>query len=164
MPTATKTITLASGTNIKIALTRDVQDDVAYADGYNITVGRKIYERTEIVLHTKDGKIERADRMRILKGKLDEKHIAQGAYAQIGNGLIRKNTYDQITAALAELDTQIGKSDEYLALKQAEAERKARGEENLKRMEVEMRQRESSPGWCKKCKDWTYGDCGHRTN
>lgn len=161
MPTATRTITRSSGAIIEVSLTRDVIDNVSYADGYNINLGRKAYERTNITV-TVNGKSAGGNRLEVLSGPADKSLIAKGVYATAGDALLGKHAYDAIVAALAELDAEVGKSDEYLAIERAEAARKAQGEENERRMEAEMRQREKQSGWCKKCQDWTYGDCGHR--
>lgn len=152
MTTATRTISRKSGAKIEITLTRDVIDNISYADGYNINLGRKIDERTSIVLTMPDGKRESGSTVNVLSPiPANKAMIAKGAYAALGKACFSKDAYDEIVAALAELDAQVGKSDEYVALKQAEAERKARGEENLKRMAADQARREQHPGWCKKC-------------
>lgn len=165
MATATRTINRTSGAKIEVTLRRDVIDDIAWADGYNINLGRKISERTDICVTLPDGHKEYGERASLLNGRYPQqaKMIAKGAYACINPRMtISKDAYEQIVAALADLDAEAGKSDEYLAIRAAEAERKARGEENERRMAAEQQERENHPGYCKRCQDYTYGDCSHR--
>jgi hypothetical protein len=163
MATATKTILRKSGTKIEISLTRDEIDNISFADGDNINLGRKIAERTSITLTMPNGQREYGSQPTVLDTRRvsNKALIAQGAYASIGNACFQKDAYDEIMAALAELDAQIGKSDEYMILKQAEEDSKARGEANERRLAAEQTERESRPGYCRRCHDYTYGDCGH---
>jgi hypothetical protein len=162
MATATKTITRNSGAKITVKITRSVVDDTAFADGYNIKLGRKTSDSLDITIITPDGK--KAYGWQI--SKCGQTMQAKGAYAQVGNAYISEDAYNEIMAAIAELDAELVAQDpEYAMLKQAEikaeANRQARAEENLNRMAAEQAAHEAQPGWCRKCHDWTYGDCGH---
>lgn len=163
MATATRTINRKSGAKIEITLTRDVIDDIAYADGYNIKVGRKLVDRTEIVMTTADGHKERGNAVAVLNPKFSAQAIQKGAYAYINpRAYLSRDAYDLVMAALAELEAEVGKSDEYRALEQAQARRLARAEADSRQMAAEQAARAQQPGWCQRCGDWTYGDCGHR--
>jgi hypothetical protein len=127
---ATKTLTTKTGSTIQINFERRVQDKVAYADGYNIVVGREIVELTEIIL-SKEGKVIASGReLSMLSPKIpsNAKYIAQGAVARVGEAFVRQEVADKIAAALAELDAENPKSEEQLAIEQAKAEAHARWE------------------------------------
>lgn len=160
MATATRTIERKSGTKVIVTMTRDVVDEIAYADGYNIPVGRQIISRTEIKLVTPDGKAKYGDSVTICDPKYYAKEIAKGGYAMLVHDVyMSKDLYEQVVAALAEVDAEIGKSDEYIAIEQAAAAKTQRIIEASKTADPHSKQ----SGWCSRCHDWTYGDCGHTT-
>lgn len=166
MATVTGTTETANAT-IKITLTRNVTDKVAYADGYDIVTGREIYERYEVVITSKaNGQSIRTSGMpggfAFFTPITSSKGLPAGAVARVGDAFVGQNTYNAAMTLIAELDAQLPKSDEQKALEAAEAERKAKGEANMARMAAEQRKREAHPGWCKRCQDYTYGDCGHK--
>jgi len=158
MTTATKTIERKSGSKIELSMTREVVDDIAYADGWNVKTGRRIVELTSITLVLPNGR--RASGSSINKVS-DAKLIAKGGYARVGDAYVSQDAYEVIVAGLAELDAELGKSKEYIALKTAEANRKTRALENERRMDEERAARRKHVGWCDRCQDYTYGDCGH---
>jgi hypothetical protein len=164
MSTASKTITRSSGVQIIVTLTRDVVDNVSYADGYNIKIGRQLIDRTEIKTIMPDGHQDSGSTVTVLNPKYDAKYIAKGAYARFAPmAFVSREAYDWIMAALAELDAEVGKSDEFLALEAAEARKRQEGEAELERQAAERVARKRQVGWCERCQDWTYGDCGHHT-
>jgi hypothetical protein len=150
---------------IEIELTREVKDKVAYLDGYNVSAGREVYERYEVKLtHKRSGNTIRTNgrpgdfaffaRPDRFSGK-----FPAGAYARVGDAYITQEIYDAAMGIIAELDAEVSKTEEQIALEQAEAERKRIGEENLARMEAEYKERSNHPGWCDKCHSYCYGDC-----
>ena len=162
MTTATKTIKMDNGNIITVKLTREVSDKVAYADGYNIKTGREKYERYEISMyHAQSGKTIKTSEVGQLweLSKSDMEAKKQGAVAKLGNAYLGEKTYAVVTKLIAAVDAEVGRSDEFVAFEQAEIERKRIGDENMRRMEDEQRQREKHPGWCNKCHSYCYGDC-----
>lgn len=168
MAEATRTAETASAI-IKVSLSRGVYDETLYADGYNLPAGRKVRDSYTVVLtskangHSTSVFGQPGDFAFLTKpvGKVPE-----GAVARLGDAYIGQVTYDVVARLIAELDAELPKSAEHVALElaaaEAEAKRKTRAEENERRMAAERKQRESHVGWCKRCEDYTYGDCGHR--
>lgn len=131
---ATKTVTTKSGKTIKVELVREVQDKVAYADGYNIVTGREIVEYTNITFYDLSGKVVAQGReMSMVHPSIpsNAKLIAQGAVARVGDAFIPQEAVDIIAAALAELEAENPKSEEQLAIEQAKADAHARWEADL---------------------------------
>lgn len=163
MTTATRKIETKNST-IEIKMTREVQDKVNYMDGHQISTGREAVETLEIKITSKrNGRVERSIRKPevlnpMFYGNYDEL-TAKGAYARIGNGYISREMYDAITAAISDLDAELGKTDEQIAIEQAEIERKQIADENLARLEAEYIARQNHSGWCNKCHSYCYGDC-----
>ena len=162
MTTASKTAETETA-KIEIKLTRTVNDKTAYSDGYNIGTGREVYENYDVTITNKQtGKTMRTYGKPggfAFFSKPSGKNLPAGAVARIGDTYIGQNTYAACMILIAALDAELPKSDEQIALEQAEAERKARIEENEKHNEAERRERESHPGWCNRCQSYCYGDC-----
>lgn len=127
---ATKNITTKSGKTIKVELVREVKDKIAYADGENLVIGREIIEFQNIYFFDGTKCIASGNEIRPLSGSNAQKMAAQGAVARIGTAAVTQEVVDLINAAFAELDTENPKSDEYLAIKRAEADALARWEAN----------------------------------
>ena len=162
MTTATKSVKMDNGNIITVKLTREVSDKVAYADGYNLKTGREKYERYEISMyHAQSGKTIKANEISQLweMSKRDMEAKKQGAVVKLGDAYLGQKAYDVLTALILAANAEVGKSDEFIALEQAETEKERIGDENMRRMEDEQRQREKHPGWCNKCHSYCYGDC-----
>lgn len=127
-----KTMTTKSGKIVEVELVRAVNDKIAYADGWNIPVGREIIERTTITLRDQSGKkLAAGNSVSPLQPKIfrtDAEMQERGAVGQIGNAYIPQEIVDLINAALAELEAENPKSDEQIAIERHEAERLARVE------------------------------------
>ena len=150
--------------SIEITLTRKVIDRVAYMDGYNLPDGREVFEMYEVKLIKKSNgaTIKVAGKPGDFaffktQGKYSGKYPA-GAHARIGDTYISKDAYDIAMRMITELDAEVGKSDEQIALEQEAEERRRIGEENLD-MAAEETARRAHPGWCDKCHSYCYGDC-----
>lgn len=162
MATVSKTINRKSGAKIIITMSRNVVDDIAYADGHDIKIGTTNHEWTEIKMIASNGKTVKGNQVTVLDPKFHANDIAKGAYAQIApNAYMSQDAYDEVIAALAELDAELGKTDEFVANEQAEAAKAAQVAEAIRQADAEDARRERNAGWCKICRDWTYGDCGH---
>jgi len=118
------------------------QGAVAKIGGTGTYLGQKAYDAVMTLIADKDAR-------------------KQGAVAKIGGTgtYLGQKAYDAVMTLIADTDAECGKTDEFAALEREEAERKAAGEENMRRMEAEQREREKHPGWCNKCHSYCYGDC-----
>ena len=134
----TKTVVTESGKTIKVELVRHVQDKVNFADGYNIVTGREIVEFTNIYFHDESGKVIASGKeIGPLNPKIsgqDAKAQAAGRVARVNNVYLTQDVADQITVALAELEAENPKSEEQLAIEQAQADAYARWEADLPAM------------------------------
>lgn len=163
-----KTAETANST-IKVTLTRTVNTETAYLDGYDLPVGRKVYERVEVVITSKrSGASVRTsgepNDMPFLyaytgKSKTERDLMAKGAGARCGDANISREIYDLVISLIAVAAAETPKTDEQVALEQDATERKARGDANLERMAQEDAERREHPGWCDKCHSYCYGDC-----
>src|SRR5574340_24838 len=149
---------------IEITLTRDVTDKTAFMDGYNLNAWREVYEAYEVkITGKKNGKTIRTT------GKpggfaffsTPGSGAPAGAVARVGDAYVGQVVYDTCMDMIAGLDAKLPKSDEQIALEDKTAENKRIGDENVRQAAAARKERESHSGWCKRCQDWTYGDCGH---
>jgi hypothetical protein len=164
MTKATRTKETANGI-VTITLTREVNDKVAYLDGYNLVTGREVYESYEVTLtHKASGKVKRTSgkpggfAFFTLQPKLGGPYPA-GAYARVGDTYVSRETYDLAMGMIAELDAEVGKTADQAELEAAMAERERIAQANLDRMAAEDAARRNHPGWCDKCQSYCYGDC-----
>jgi hypothetical protein len=116
--------TSAAGKNVeaKIEVTRKMNDNIAYADGYNINLGKEAYESLKITVSV-DGEYF-ADSM-CEPSVVDERYYGKefmfnfkksGAYALIGSKVgVRKDVYENIMATIAEATTEASQDEEYAA-------------------------------------------------
>lgn len=131
---ATKTVTTQSGKTIKVELVRNVQDKVAYADGYNLVTGREVVERTSITLLDGNKVIAKGSEIGSLYpsiSKTDRQMQEKGAVGRIGDAYLPANIIDQIKSALAELDAQNPKSAEQAEIESAKAAAEAQYDADL---------------------------------
>ena len=147
-----------------ITKTRIVQDNIAYADGWNVSLGKKTVDSLEITLHVAGRFITRdyaAPRIVIKAayGANYDKIKAAGGYAQLGKAYIDEERYNLVMAAIAEADAEAAGSEEYAAVKSAEMEKEARKEAKLQAEAEEKYRQNIKSGLCPKCKSWCYGDC-----
>jgi len=144
---------------IEISLTREVTDKVAYADGYNIKTGREVYESYDITITSKkNGKSVHTYGKPNFSFSSKWNTMPEGAFARIGDAYISEATYRLMKGMIAELDAEVGKSDEQVALEvKAEAQKKAYDE--LLDQEAAEYARKIKNGFCPKCHSYCYGDC-----
>jgi len=141
----------------EIVKTRLVCDDISYADGDNINLGRKVVDRLEITLRV-NGAVQARDTYKpsILTKEnygngVYEKLVTAGAYARLGNVYISEVDYNAIVAAIAEADAEAVGSGEFAAAKEKEAAKREQA--------AEAKYRARRDGICPQCLGWCYGDC-----
>jgi hypothetical protein len=122
-----KEITTKNGNRIVIEMVRKIQDKIAFCDGLNEKTGREIIEYTEINIYDNNNNlIARGNKVRT---NIPEEMIESGAVGAVGEGAtgtyISQQTAEIIKSALAELDTENPKSDDYIAIKESQARAEA---------------------------------------
>jgi hypothetical protein len=141
---------------IKIEKTKDVQMDIAYADGQGIPIGKKTVDRIHIQVYI-DGKYK-GDSYRAPYTIKDKDLISKGAYARVGDLYLGELAYAKVAALIAEMDTGIGTTEEYEQVKALEVAKEA-AKAAAEKAEEEHYQRQINNGMCPKCGTWCYGDC-----
>lgn len=157
-----------NGTTVEIELTREVIEYEKIWEGYEMGTERQLRQRVSIVV-TKNEKSMSVEGENFGDFAICEKvspmfnksMYEKGARGRIGNGYVGQELYDAICEAYAKLDTEVTKSEEYVAIENEENLKKEIGKRNMEELEKMEREQEKHVGWCKICKDWTYGDCGH---
>lgn len=155
------------GRNIEVRIerTRKVANEVAYADGWNVDLGKKTIDRLDIEMFVDGQYVGDTDQTpSIITEQFDRSSYARlraaGAYARLGNTYITEEQYNLITAAIKELETELTsiddrEYDEVKAQETAEANRQAEAQKALEARVERLRQ----SGLCPKCGTWCYGDC-----
>jgi hypothetical protein len=120
--TSTKSIkwNLASGkaVEVKIEVTREMTDDVAYADGWNVDLGKKLYENTDIKVYIDDKFYENSFEPSVAVEPMwcedwVKKIADMGGYAIIAHNIvIKKAIYDEIMTAIAEAKAEVSADPE----------------------------------------------------
>jgi len=126
-----------------IEVTRKMVEDVAYADGWNLDLGKKPHESTKITLTLNDKVIDTVGYVSVINEQLytakDMATIrANNGYAKLGNAIINKEQYDNIMAAVAEATTEAEQDEEYKAHLEAKNQAKAVAEAAQKELEEEV--------------------------
>lgn len=145
-----------------ITKTRIVQDNIAYADGWDVNLGKETVERLELVL-TVNGKKVTNDNYKpgvVARGthRDYDKIKTAGGYAQIGTAYVDEERYNLVMAAIAEVDAEAAGTEEYAAVKAEEMAKEARKVAKLQ-AEAEKYTRLVERGLCPKCQSWCHGDC-----
>jgi len=158
MATLAKTIQTKNGT-IAITRTRETQDKIWYADGANLRTGRENVDITEIVVRNKDGKqltksLHVPQELTPQFYKNYQELVSKGAYARLGDAYIGQESFQKVMAALAELDAELGQSDEFAAITKAEAAAEA-----AETAAYIPEPKHGENGYCRKCHSYCYGDC-----
>jgi len=158
----TKTLTRdTKSATITVKMTRKVVDKTVNLDGHRISSGREIYEDQVITITSKaNGKQHYGHSL----SKIDHdnpayRNVPAAAYGMVNRVYLGKASYETIAQMIAELDAEIGKTDEQIEL-EAEAQRQQEiAQANIDRMAAEYAERRQHPGWCDKCQSYCYGDC-----
>ena len=162
--TRTVEIKMQSGVvTLNIEVTRELREEIAYADGYNISLGKKVYEAMKItILHNGKKVIDTNWMPAVIRASEKERYPAT-AYAILGGKVILTETnynltMEAINSAIDEAETAISTDVEYTEVKASEAAKKAIGETNLRAKEAHYTEQLKN-GLCPKCGTYCYGDC-----
>lgn len=158
------TLKLQSGTiKLDIEVTRELREEIAYADGYNLPIGKKTHESMKITINHNGKKVGDTNWVPAIIRDAEKKRYPATAYAILGGKVVlTKENYDltmvAINAAIAEAEVTINADDEYTEVKRAEAAKEAARQENFKAEEAHYI-KQLKNGLCPKCHTYCYGDC-----
>ena len=142
-----------------IEIERSVIEEIAYADGYNVPIGKKTYKNMDIRVLINGKQMERSSL--IPKVSTHPKVLETGRYAVIGKVAIMKSNYDEIMRAIETEISILESNEEYKAQKDIEnakeAKQKEKDIENAKNYAKQV-----ANGLCRKCGTYCYGDCTAR--
>jgi hypothetical protein len=160
----TKTVewTTKNGKHIEVTIEviREVEDNISYADGWNVNLGKKTVDMMTIEVKADGKHLTRSYHApnQIDPSNEDNKElISKGAYARLGDAYIGKEQYEMVMAAINEIDN-VEMDDEYNQIKAEETAKenaKIAAEEEAK---AEYK-RQLANGLCPKCGTYCYGDC-----
>ena len=163
--TRTVEIKMQSGVvTLDIEVTRELREEIAYADGYNIPMGQKVHGDVNITIKYNGKKIADTNWMPAVIRASEKKRYPATAYAILGGKVILTETnynltMEAINSAIDEAETAISTDAEYTEVKASEAAKKAIGEANLRAKEAHYTEQLKN-GLCPKCGTYCYGDCG----
>jgi hypothetical protein len=157
MATVTKSVkwTSSTGKDIEatIITTREMRDEIVYADGDSVNLGPRPYTY-DIIKVTLDGKlIEQSSQIGLATGKAKQ----QGAYGMIGSkvGIADPAIYERILTAIAEAKAEAATDPDYAAYAAAQQAK----ETEVDNKDAERYARQVKNGLCPKCGTYCYGDC-----
>lgn len=151
---------------IEIELTREVVENNRYFEGYDMGKEKKSVQRVSIKV-TKNGTTISANGEEFgetfvcseVTPMFNKNMYSKGARGRIGDAYVGQELYDAICKAYAELDAEVTKSEEYVAIeKKQNPESPIYTEEELAKMPEEIEQN-NHLGYCHKCHSYCYGDC-----
>jgi hypothetical protein len=157
--TTTKTI---DGLTVTVKVTKKVSSKTAYADGWNVDLGKETYENTTITIE-KDGKKAFCDDMNFFH-VVDDRYNSirkqhPQAYARFGDTYISEKVYNTIKEVKDEAEAACQEDVEFVEIKATEERKKEEQEKEMEKIETMERERQNHPGWCNKCHSYCYGDC-----
>jgi hypothetical protein len=163
MKKTTETTKEKNGMKVTVTIEREVKDDNAYADGWNVTTGKRATEFVTVTIE-KNGKTACCRDLNFVYRLTDEYRgpkTPPKAHARFGDTYISKEVYDTILEAIDEA-YEAANADSPEGFAKVEAAReKAAAEENDgdAKYAAIMADRRRHPGWCDKCHSYCYGDC-----
>jgi hypothetical protein len=139
-----------------ITIERSVIDKVAYADGYNVNIGKETYRNIDIRIIINGKQMERSSWLPQIS--THPKVLETGRYALIGKVAIMKNTYEDMMRAIENEIELLESDEEYRQQKAIEDEREAKQrQKDIEDAKNYAKQRKN--GLCGKCGTYCYGDC-----
>jgi hypothetical protein len=141
-----------------------VRDNIGYADGWNVNLGKETVDRLEITLYvkgnvaTRDNHAPHIVTREAYSVKGYEAIKAAGGYARLGDAYINEENYNRVMAAITEVEVEAAGDAEFAQIKAEEQDRDAREESAAQAIEEQCR-RDIKNGLCPKCGTWCYGDC-----
>lgn len=148
---------------VQIERTKKIQDDISYADGWNINLGKKTVDSIyfKIFINGKYQTSSYTEPHVITEfgyGSDYKNLVSKGAYARLGDIYLSEVNYNKIIATIAEMDAELGTTEEFAEVKAQEDAKVAKKEATEKAAEEHYKELIAS-GMCPKCGTWCYGDC-----
>ena len=157
--TITKTLEVKSNGKIikfKVERTKKVQDNIAYADGWNIDLGKETVDIIHIRVFIDDK--HHTSSYKLPQVIADENLIAKGAYAQLGNVFLTEENFNKLMNLIAEIESEFENIEEFEEVKTQELAKETA--KNLKyEKDVAEYEKLIASGMCRKCGTWCYVDC-----
>lgn len=166
--TKTLTWTIADGRKIEVVITKEKKliDKVAYADGYNVNLGKETFETMNLTVNLEGKFFDSSKQAPQIPDQYSSRTILEhikktGAHAIIGDKtIIKEETYNQIMTLIAEIDAEIATSEteeeKEVTAQEVEAEKKAIEADEKEAVRAEKLVKS---GICPKCGTWCHGDC-----
>lgn len=166
---ATRTVTWTTKdgktAECKIEITREIQENISYSDGWNINLGPEEIKSTYIELRV-NGKYVARDLGNISPITKEgyratyDKMVAAGVYARLGDVYINRENYEKIMAAITEATTEAEQDAEYIAYKATPKATKIHDNNIIvDDGNYDYDSENHGPGWCNKCHSYCWGDC-----
>lgn len=146
-----------------IELIRELREETAYADGYNLPMGQKTHEELKTTITLDGKKVLTTNWMPTKLTPADKKRLPAIAYAIIGGKVIlTEENYNMVMDAIntltAEADTEI--TAEYAEVKATEEAQEATQKE-IDKAQAKAYTQALKNGFCPKCGTYCYGDCSY---
>ena len=166
---ATKTVTWTSSKGMKmeaiIVATCKLTDNISYSDGWNVNLGKELYESLEISVSMNGKRVESARHSpKVITGIMYsgapwDGVVANGGYALLGDKVIlNKEVYTIMMEAIESLVNEVSQPAEIQEAKTVEAEKEVKKAEKEAKIEAQYNV-EIENGLCSKCGTYCYGDC-----
>jgi hypothetical protein len=150
-----------------ITVTREMIDDIAYADGWNINLGKKKYESMDIKATISGKCMDRTSRVPTIisedtfSADFTRKMKAAGVYARLTSSVyIKEDVYNQVMAAIEEATREAEQDPEYAKvvaeekrIEEAIQNEKREKEENVFRTARETGEKQVLNQWLADCND-----------
>lgn len=158
-----------NGLKVTVTIDQGSMKKTAYADGWNVNLGKKTYDFTSVKIE-KGGKSAFVGDLNFFyivdrtAGRNDE--LPAEAFARFGDSYISEPVYNTIKAAINEA-REIADSEtneEYETVKSAEDRKKTakdKARKDYEKKEAADIQRKVNSGFCFNCETWCHGDCGN---
>ncbi len=150
-----------SGAKITVKAIREVDAKTAYADGWNVDLGKRTYETVSVTVQKGGKEIYCSDLNFFYKLTEDDRRQFDNPliFARLGDAYIGEEIYSLICEAVKEAKTACQGDAEYAEVKAAETAEKDKKEKGVTAVAKLEAERAQHPGWCNKCHSYCYGDC-----
>ena len=107
---------------LDIEVTRELREEIAYADGYNIPMGKKVHESMKITILHNGKKVDDTNWMPAVIRTVEKKSYPAAAHATLGGKVILTEAnynlvMEAINSATVEVETAISADAEYTEVK-----------------------------------------------
>ena len=157
------------GLRVIVNIDRGVKDETSYADGWNVSLGKKTYEFIDVKIE-KGGKTAFTRDLNFFypidRTAGRNKELPEQAFARLGDTYISEPVYYTIKIAIdeAKVIADSETNEEYAKVKAYEVRKEAekkQASENLEKAETADIQKKVENGFCFNCESYCYGDCGN---